>query len=738
MSLRINQNILSIKAHASLSVTSGRLEKSIEKLSSGLRINRAADDAAGLAISEKLRRQIKGLSRAILNAQDGISMLQSAEGAMSESHSILQRMRELAIQASNDTLTTNDRLEIQKEINQLRDDLDRISRNTEFNTKKLLDGSQSAILTSSSTSVRGVTWAASETTGDLTVSMTLKTGGISEIQRSQIFTVNDGTGNLAKGNTKLEDVSQFYDANGSFVFATAQTLTVNGNSQSSSVTLDAQMTLDQLAAAIQNITVSANKLDIANTKVGVVTTATTNIAELGGYLEIISGRIGDTGKIRFSGDQALINALGMAVTRESKNNIVEITAIDSTGSLSKVRTESNRVTGLIDGIDLIYDSQAAQIAGTQGIETGLSLVAGVAFSLVTSVAGAQVAQFISLAAGNWTMNGIARSINDQIQTGVSLGGMTATVVDGEIRLSYEPGNGSDPTRFAIANISSFSNPVGFMNGTYNGFVTGAKDTGCVKYGMSRFIDGVNATQSLTMNDGLNSVTVTLFTATSLASVADMVTNYQLTSTISTAVAAVGSVAIRGDVVGDTIAFTSTRIGRENLNAATARESLVALTYINTNLITKLDMNTASVKGTGDKNFQVHVVNNQPQFQIGADQGQTMKIAIGNMSSEALGVNNLDMTSIEGAQASLSKINKAIDIVSAERSKLGAIQNRLEYSINNLTNTHSNLVAAESRIRDADIASEMIEFTRDQIVSQSGTAMLAQANLQPQGVLQLLQ
>ena len=110
MSLRINQNILSIKAHGTLSATSGRLEKSIEKLSSGMRINRAADDAAGLAISEKLRRQVRGLSRSILNAQDGISMLQSAEGALSESHSILQRMRELALQSGNDTLTSNDRL----------------------------------------------------------------------------------------------------------------------------------------------------------------------------------------------------------------------------------------------------------------------------------------------------------------------------------------------------------------------------------------------------------------------------------------------------------------------------------------------------------------------------------------------------------------------------------------------------------------------------------------------------
>jgi len=149
------------------------------------------------------------------------------------------------------------------------------------------------------------------------------------------------------------------------------------------------------------------------------------------------------------------------------------------------------------------------------------------------------------------------------------------------------------------------------------------------------------------------------------------------------------------------------------------------------------MISGSAKGVGDSNFKMFVVDNMPQFQIGADEGQTMRIGVSNMSCQALGVDKLDMTTVKGAAASLSKINKAIDKVSAERSKLGAFQNRLEFSINNLRNTHSNLTAAESRIRDADIALEMVEFTRNQIVSQSGTAMLAQANLVPQGVLQLL-
>ena len=134
---------------------------------------------------------------------------------------------------------------------------------------------------------------------------------------------------------------------------------------------------------------------------------------------------------------------------------------------------------------------------------------------------------------------------------------------------------------------------------------------------------------------------------------------------------------------------------------------------------------------------MHVINNDAQFLIGGDEGQTMGINISNMSAEALGVESVDLTTVAKAQEGLARINSAIDKVSAERSKLGSFQNRLEFAINNLRNTHSNLVASESRIRDADIALEMIEFTRNQIISQSGTAMLAQANMVPQGVLQLL-
>ncbi len=147
MGLRINQNTAAVNSYRNLSITDGQMSKSLEKLSSGFRINRAADDAAGLAISEKLRGQVRGLDAAAGNAQNAVSLIQTAEGALNETTSILQRMRELAVQAGNDTNTASDRDKIDAELDQLTAEVTRIAGQTEFNTQKLIDGSQSTAAT---------------------------------------------------------------------------------------------------------------------------------------------------------------------------------------------------------------------------------------------------------------------------------------------------------------------------------------------------------------------------------------------------------------------------------------------------------------------------------------------------------------------------------------------------------------------------------------------------------------
>jgi flagellin len=206
--------------------------------------------------------------------------------------------------------------------------------------------------------------------------------------------------------------------------------------------------------------------------------------------------------------------------------------------------------------------------------------------------------------------------------------------------------------------------------------------------------------------------------------------------------------VRLDQVDGAMVFTSTLIGRNNVAPGTAYSSMVTIQAVKitaTNatvsagesMLRYFGMSAGAKSGAGDSNFRFHVLQNENQYHIGANQAEAMKVSFSEMSAQALGVNNLDMTTVAGAELAIGKLNKAIDKVSAERSKLGAFQNRLEHAITNLRSMHVNGTAAESRIRDTDVAMEMIEYTRNQVVSQSANAMLAQANTNAAGILNLL-
>lgn len=248
--MRINHNIAALNTYNKLTANNAATSKSLEKLSSGLKINRAGDNAAGLAISEKMRGQIRGLDQASTNASDSISLIQTAEGALNETHSILQRMRELAVQSSNDTNTTTDRDEIQKEINQLTDEVDRIANTTEFNTQKLLDGSKKGLVEQSdSTAVlqnnSGTTFTLGTVDADIGASFTVT-----------LTATNESTG-FAAGN---------FDK--SVVGGTAASLSFTDNS----ITYDGD-TIDLAAGTLkalksgESITISVKKEVLANTDV---------------------------------------------------------------------------------------------------------------------------------------------------------------------------------------------------------------------------------------------------------------------------------------------------------------------------------------------------------------------------------------------------------------------------------------------------------------------------------------
>ncbi|KQC47678.1 flagellin [Geobacillus sp. Sah69] len=226
--MRINHNIAALNTYRQLTIGNANAAKNMEKLSSGLRINRAGDDAAGLAISEKMRGQIRGLEQASRNAQDGISLIQTAEGALNEVHSILQRMRELAVQAANDTNTGTDRDEIQKEINQLTSEINRIGNTTEFNTQKLLDGTRATRTTTPLSTATGAT--SNGGTGAASAETT-SNGGTGAA--SAETTSNGGTGAASAGNSIATPVTGVTTTMGGI------TLQIGAN-QSQSLTIDIQ------------------------------------------------------------------------------------------------------------------------------------------------------------------------------------------------------------------------------------------------------------------------------------------------------------------------------------------------------------------------------------------------------------------------------------------------------------------------------------------------------------------
>jgi flagellin len=208
MVMRINHNLQALNTYRQMGINSNGQSKSLAKLSSGLRINKAGDDAAGLAISEKMRGQIRGLNQASRNAEDAISMIQTAEGGLNEVHDILQRMRELSVQASNSTMETADRTAIGDELLELKEEIDRISDNTEFNGKSLLNGSLSTSVSSSSTILEGtlintattgiaisdldVSGAAAATTYTLDVGATSGVIRLESTEGTQSITLTDG------------------------------------------------------------------------------------------------------------------------------------------------------------------------------------------------------------------------------------------------------------------------------------------------------------------------------------------------------------------------------------------------------------------------------------------------------------------------------------------------------------------------------------------------------------------
>ena len=599
----VQHNLMAMNANRMLGITTGAQAKSTEKLSSGYKINRAADDAAGLAISEKMRKQIRGLTQASANAQDGISAVQTAEGALTEVHDMLQRMNELAIKAGNGTQSESDRQAIQDEIDQLITEIDRVSETTKFNETYLLKGSGK-----------------NSNAGEVSA----KVSGI-----NQDAVMTKAKGNIFSGTLDMDDTTKL-DA-GTEDKATIEYLDGEGNTKTKTVTfktgIDAKATAANLAEAI-------NKDDDLK--------------------HIFKASSDATGKI------SVESKLDGSKTDNTKNAVQDITfesaGVASTGATTGGATRLNKFTA--DGT-----KQSAATGESYAISIGRA---------PNNKAAADAA----LVTGNTKGNGLL-----QDGESITINGKTYT---------YDA-NKTD----------SKANSFKTLDDLRNLLKAEGYDVNVV----------ASATKVSTEYAADNSVVSTSSSEESMDILAS-----------KTGATALGALAKADFTTGDFFKG----VAHANNTADTA----VSYENIQLNLmITK----SASVDQPSDTlNFSL---------QVGADTTPENKINVDieSMSAKSLGIENVSVTGEDSTNAdeAVNTIADAIAKVSAQRSALGAVQNRLEHTINNLDNVVENTTSAEAQIRDTDIATEMVKYANNNILQQAGTSMLSQANQSNQLALSLL-
>jgi len=786
----IYHNIPALNAWRNLSMSNSSMSKSLEKLSSGLRINRAADDAAGLAISEKMRAQIKGLNQATRNAQDGISLIQTAEGALNETHSILQRMRELSVQAANDTLTSTDRGEIQKEIDQLTSELDRIANTTEFNTKKLLDGTAAALTSSDKLStkifvrdgLRTIDQFGQKKTnsGNYELKIGVKELGQTEVQKTDIFKVKhtyNGIENLnLASSANLTMVGAYNYVSGSYTLTTtvggtgattaeatltqsfrsggAGTIFGSGTTAASVNATGTVSANESVLIEITNVTasgavtyrISTHKYDLDGTYTFNQTTQTVNITSSTETVALNTGTsIGTTLTFNFTagttstlrvGDKAVINVLAQN-TADSTHNYTFSSATTQlvsqsyiNGYLDKTQRTFNLYSlNTADGtafngtftVGFDYDYAETQNTTTFDVTPAFGRAASLDTKLydidkfwdasgnfmltdpqtLTMIQGDGKKASITLDS-NDTIFTVQQKLNNAIRDGLEQG----QYVDESLQRNF--------VQFVYnkEDAAEFANKTGYsVDGT---FVIQSAIAG--KSGEIRFSAG---------NDNL----INALSLASIQSSKENTFNVWYKDAHSTDPYDINpNATIAGNLLVGVI--------HENVDVMFDSNASIR-TITATNSATGFFQMVAESDTTKYHKTTVHLADNTMVFQIGANPNQDVSASIGNMSASALGVDNVLVTDRNSATNSVAKLDSAINRVSSERAKMGALQNRLEHTINNLGVAAENLQSAESRIRDVDMAQEMMNLTKLQILTQAGTAMLAQANALPQNVLTLL-
>ena len=720
MSLRINNNIAAINAHRNLTLTTRELSGSMEKLSSGFRINRAADDPAGLVISEQFRAQIAGLGQAIENSEGSINMIQTAEGALNEINNLLVGMRELAIHAANEGFNDADQLAAdQAEIANAIATIDRIAANTQFGTKKLLDGTKDNVATITSSNSAGVTILSSElSSGTHSIQATKTADASATLNTTSLGVALDGTAgtptNLSEGihnidvlqaSAGAEKVSGSIDINDAFgngfevnavqaaalhTSGAALAAATAGSAGSYSVVLNYQEN-GEAVTGDQTLTVNIVDGDSAAVQVSKWNNALGNNTALAGRVEATLG----------GGGELVFQSTNEGAQYSLK--LTSFTGVDTTNLYGDFTVGSDR--GASNGV-LNFTINTAQNAATTSDVTVADGTYTSLTSLVTAMNTALNTAFGTI--GTTTQQDITAEVSgtDQIQFWTADEGSDYTIklnTTGNEAYRFEKALGMTADTVAVAGTDAI---VSFDN--YSTSIT------AVNYDSTRSVTLYNKADGVT---GRGSIDLTVATAANGINLGNLLLDVT---------------AAKFDVRLDAGPGVSVTAGKDAvIYNADRTESL------------KVNMSLTSTGGTET----IQNTDSSLVFQIGPNVGQTAKIGIRNMAASALGrgiagnmfqnLSEIDVTTVQGAQDAQSVIDSVINDVSTVRGTLGSFQkNSLESNLRNLRIAEQNLTASESMIRDTDMAQEMSSFVKQQILLQAGTAMLAQANQVPQVVLSL--
>lgn len=727
MSLRINHNLAALNANRNLKLTSSMLTNSMQKLSSGYRINQASDDPAGLVISEQFRAQIAGLNRAVQNSEGSISMVQTAEGALSEINNLLTSMRELAIHAANEGFNDVDQLAAdQAEIANAIKTIDRIAANTQFGTKKILDGSKDniATITSANTSGLGIKQSNLKTgqhsvtatkTADPTASLNTTSLGLS-------LTNTDGDPYNLSEKIHNVDVVQASDVakktSGAISLADAF-----GNN----MVIAATATVAMLSSAA---TMSAATASHAGTYTFTLNYQENGESPTGNQTLTVAVEAGDTAATLATKLQTQINLntalAGKVVATGTANGALRIKAAN-TGAQYSVQAQATSTDAATSWFSVATGSSRGSSANLLSFtvntdkyanRTGVATVAANTYSTLSSLVTAINSALGTSAAGNGGFGTVSGGTTQNV---------SATLVN------------SNQIQFATADEGSYYSIK--LN-------AGAAGTGNLRNVLKLTDDtlATSGTDALVSFDGYtNTIDKVKYSSTGAYTLWNKTSGASGRGSIDMTVATAQNGINVGNLLLD--AKAAKFDVRLDGGPATSVSAGVNATVFNADRSQSLIMNYALTSQGGTE-----TINNTDQslvFQIGANVGQTASIAIRSIGSSSLGKNlpgnsftslsKIDVTTVQGAQDAQSIIDSAINEISTTRGTLGSFQkNTLESNLRNLRIAAQNLTASESQIRDTDMAEEMSEFTKNQILVQAGTAMLAQANQLGQVVLSLFQ